>query len=418
MIMRSLWVWLHRWVGLALTGFLIVVSLTGSILAFHNELDRLATPWLYATPQDKPRLELAVLAEKAEALVPQGRTRGVAYRFPEQVLVGMIPRKNPQTGKPYELGFKQLFLDPWTGDELGRRTPGELSEGRINTMPFIYQLHDALKLGPTGEMILGVVALVWTLDCFVGFYLTLPVSAGSFWRRWKPAWLIKSRAGFFRLNFDLHRASGLWLWPVLLIFAWSSVMFDWRPVYDSVTHVLFAYQAPKETLEAMPQHANATPRLDWRAAQALGERLMAEQAAAKGFKVTEARTLSYFVDRGVYSYGVRSSLDVDEIHGGNCSVWFDGDTGALLRVLLPSGEYAGNTVTSWLYALHMGGVFGLPYRVFICALGFVIAMLSVTGVYIWWKKREARRRRAAPKPAGASAKDSGAAARLVAEDRI
>jgi len=32
----------------------------------------------------------------------------------------------------------------------------------------------------------------------------------------------------------------------------------------------------------------------------------------------------------------------------------------------------------------------LPYRIFVCGLGLVIVMLSVTGVYIWWKKRQAR----------------------------
>ena len=103
----------------------------------------------------RARLDFAALAEKAEALVPQGRVRNIGYRFPEQVIVGMTPRKDAATGKPYELGFRQLFLDPWTGDELGRRTPGDLSQGRINLMTFIYLLHDALMLGPTGITILA-----------------------------------------------------------------------------------------------------------------------------------------------------------------------------------------------------------------------------------------------------------------------
>lgn len=33
----------------------------------------------------------------------------------------------------------------------------------------------------------------------------------------------------------------------------------------------------------------------------------------------------------------------------------------------------------------------MPYRIFVCVLGIVIVMLSVTGVYIWLKKRCARR---------------------------
>nr|WP_253203921.1 PepSY-associated TM helix domain-containing protein [Methylosinus sp. KRF6] len=38
----------------------------------------------------------------------------------------------------------------------------------------------------------------------------------------------------------------------------------------------------------------------------------------------------------------------------------------------------------------MARVFDLPYRIFVCILGLVIAMLSGTGVYIWWKKRAAK----------------------------
>ena len=68
----------------------------------------------------------------------------------------------------------------------------------------------------------------------------------------------------------------------------------------------------------------------------------------------------------------------------------DTDDGSLKLVLLPTGQFSGNTITSWLIALHDANVFGLPYRIFVSALGLVIAMLSVTGVYIWWKKRKAR----------------------------
>src|SRR5208283_389698 len=72
------------------------------------------------------------------------------------------------------------------------------------------------------------------------------------------------------------------------------------------------------------------------------------------------------------------------------SINFDADTGALRSLNLPTGQHSGNTISAWLYALHMADVFGLPYRIFVCVLGLVIAMLSVTGVYIWWKKRKAR----------------------------
>jgi hypothetical protein len=49
-------------------------------------------------------------------------------------------------------------------------------------------------------------------------------------------------------------------------------------------------------------------------------------------------------------------------------LWFDGDTGALRSLSLPTGEHSGNTVSTWLAAPHMADVFGPPYRIFVRVL--------------------------------------------------
>jgi uncharacterized iron-regulated membrane protein len=228
-VTRHFFVWLHRWVGLLLAGFLVFVALTGSLLTFSGDLERLPSPQFYATPRPgMAPLDIGALVDRAEALVPHGQVDGITVS-PDQIDVQFSPRENPVTGQPYELGFDALYLNPWTGQKLGRLMPGNVSP---YVMPFILHLHYMFDLGTPGERVLGIVALLWTLDCFVGFYLTLPVAIENFFRRWKPAWLIRRSAGAFRLNFDLHRASGLWFWPVLFIFAWSSMMYNFNPVYD------------------------------------------------------------------------------------------------------------------------------------------------------------------------------------------
>jgi uncharacterized iron-regulated membrane protein len=57
---------------------------------------------------------------------------------------------------------------------------------------------------------------------------------------------------------------------------------------------------------------------------------------------------------------------------------------------LPSGQYAGDTVTHWLTSLHMARVFGQPMQVLVCAMGLVVAMLSLTGIIVWLRKRRVR----------------------------
>jgi hypothetical protein len=44
LMIRGFFVWLHRWVGILMAGFLIVVGLTGSLLAFYGELNHLLAP--------------------------------------------------------------------------------------------------------------------------------------------------------------------------------------------------------------------------------------------------------------------------------------------------------------------------------------------------------------------------------------
>jgi uncharacterized iron-regulated membrane protein len=385
-------VWLHRWVGLAMTAFLVIVGLTGSVLAFNTELERICAPQLFAAARPgQVRLDLATLAERTQALVPQARLQGISMTEPDQASAWFVARTDAATGRPVDIGFTEFFVDPWTGAELGRRKRGDLSEGMVNLMPFIYELHWTLVLGDAGQWALGIVAIAWTIDCLIAFYLTLPTTRKAFWSRWKRAWRVKRGASTYRLNFDLHRAGGLWVWPLLFVFAWSSVMMNIRPAYEAVMVRLFDYQSSIDSFMAGAR-PGAAPRLDWHAAQAVGERLITEQGAMHGFTAGERLSLVYFVENGAYLYEVRGSRDIFERapKGGGTSVMFDGDSGALRELSQPTGERTGNTIESWLYALHMARVFGRPYQIFVCLLGLVVAMLGVTGVYIWLRKRRAQ----------------------------
>ena len=174
---RKLWVLLHRYAGLYMALFLIVVELTGSLIAFRYELDHAINPHLLRVVPRGTALDPLALIERAETRVPEGRVTDIILHraLDESAMVRMEPRLNPATGEPYVLDFTQLYLDPYSSEELGRRRFGDISQGVVNLMPFIYRLHYSLALGQVGTWLLGIAALIWTLDCFVGFYLTLPL---------------------------------------------------------------------------------------------------------------------------------------------------------------------------------------------------------------------------------------------------
>jgi uncharacterized iron-regulated membrane protein len=394
-MLRRFFVWLHRWTGLFMAGFLIIEGLTGSLIAFNTDLTRLFDPQLFVTPEPDMRpLDLATLAERAETLVPHAGVGYFAKVRDDQVILRCHGRTDQGTGKPYDIGFKYLVLDPYTGKELGRLGNNFYTRGFFpNIMPFVYDLHVSLALGQAGEWILATMAVLWTIDCFTGFYLTLPVAIANFFRRWKTAWLIKRRAGFFRLNFDLHRASGLWLWPMLFVFAWSSVnLLDRMGVYNWITQTLCDYQTPMDEILSWPRHpVDEPPKLDWRAAQDDGELLLEKQASKEGFKIVKPDGFTYFSSNGLYNYSVQTDRMFPS--DKRASVIFNADTGVFYKTMGTGADHTGNTVTNWLRALHTisDPVDYLPYRIFVCIGGLVLTTLSITGVYIWWKKRQARR---------------------------
>ncbi len=180
-MIRHHWVLIHRYAGLAMTVFLVIVGITGSLLAFYHELECWLAPELLTVPvRDARMLDPFTLRERAEALEPRARIDQVplAQTPGESYGVWLTPKTDPETGKDYALPYTQIFLDPYTGDRLGTRKWGKVSLARENLLPFLYRLHYSLALpestGNLGGYLLGITALVWTLDCFIGFYLTLP----------------------------------------------------------------------------------------------------------------------------------------------------------------------------------------------------------------------------------------------------
>lgn len=90
----------------------------------------------------------------------------------------------------------------------------------------------------------------------------------------------------------------------------------------------------------------------------------------------------------MYRYRIQSDRDPGE--NGSTSVWFDANTGMQHALYLSTGKTSGGTVSNWLFALHMGTVSGLPYQIFVSVRRVAVALLSVTGVIIWWKKQVSR----------------------------
>lgn len=389
MRVRAALVLLHRYAGLVMAAFLVLAGVTGAPLAWYYELDAALNPqWRVTAPAPGAQpLDPLVLRENVQRAYPQAAVHFVPL-LPEPEGASVLFISDPAGGAD------QVFVDPYTGAVLGARRWGDLREGWTNLMPFVYRLHYEVAAGAVGSLAFGIVALLWTLDCFVGAALAWPrraAGAGG----WRRALGVRWTASAFRVNFDLHRAGGLWLWAWLFVFAWSSVAFNLPGAYYPVMHTFFETQEDHAPRGPRPMPA-AQPAMGWHAGLVRGRALMEELARTRGFEVLHEQRISYLPRQGVFHYRVRSDRDIRD-RRGTTSVDFDAATGRLVASYVPTGEAGGDTFTSWVLAWHMADVWGQPFKIFVFLLGLATAGLSGTGVWIWWCKRRARR---APGDAG------------------
>lgn len=400
---RAIWVVLHRWAGLALAFFLFVAGLTGSILAFYGELDGWLNPdLLQVRPRQNQMLDLDTLARQVEAAVPHATATSI--RLPDtagdSVAVGIEARTDPATGKPYDIRDNEAYVDPYDGRYLGARELGSFGLDPPRLMSFIYSIHYSLHLpGVWGWWVMGVAAIVWLFDNFIGAYLTFPLRRApdparadqvtrrldrGWWARWAPAWQIKWGGSGYRITFDLHRATGLWLWLLLGMLAFTSIYLNLpREVFNPVVN-LVATVVPEP--EEFPNVSKSGARMSFTQAVAT-----ARDALPVGAADLQPILIYHDTARGVFR--------VDFGHPNSRNAWFrvrhekvylDAVTGAVAgRAGTVSGG-AGDRFNAVLFPLHSGHILGLAGRILICIAGLVIAVLSVTGVMIWNRKRKAR----------------------------
>lgn len=422
--MRHAYVLLHRWVGLTIAAFLFVAGVTGAVISWDHELDEWLNPQLHEVASTGPAIPSLDLARQIEARDARVRVAGVPLTpEPGEALSFFVqPKADPATGRLYDLGYNQVFLDPATGAELGRRQWGQAWPiTRETLVSFLYRLHYSLHvpefrgIDRWGIWLMGAVAVLWTLDAFVGFYLTLPVRkpdnparpaaverqlAKGFWARWKPAWQIKTRGSAYRITFDLHRAISLWTWGLLFVLAFTAFSLNlfrevFLPVMSTVSQV-----TPTPFTQRPPAalHAPIEPVVD--RARILDE---AQTEGRRRGWAEPVGALSYNARFGIYSARFFQPGDDHGAGGvGPAQLYYDGSDGRYLGDRQPWTGTAADIFVQAQFPIHSGRILGLPGRILISIMGVIVAMLSVTGVVIWWRKRAARVsvRRKATLPSG------------------
>jgi uncharacterized iron-regulated membrane protein len=92
---------------------------------------------------------------------------------------------------------------------------------------------------------------------------------------------------------------------------------------------------------------------------------------------------------GIYAIGF-FPLDHDPHGAGGMGVktlYVDGVDGRILSEQVPWRGTAADVFMQLQFPIHSGRIAGIPGRMLISVMGIAVALLSVTGVVIWAKKR-------------------------------
>lgn len=376
MSLHTLCAKLHKYFGLVLLLFLLVEGVTGAVLVFHDPLDETLNRDLFLTHSQGPVRPAAALADALQRAHPQWHITETLLQVASGHTVPMQVRMPS--------GAQQVFVDPHTGAIVGQRSPGP-GWDRRHIMEGLLEFHGNWMMGTFGRWLIGMVAVGWVLTNLIGLYLSFPVT-GPFWSRWMKNWRINRGTKLLRFTLDVHRAGSLWLFLGLMILAITSVEINfYTELFAPVVNALW-HPSPTPFDAGAPRPApGRVARLSFSQAVQTATR---QAAIHPGW---QASFMTHSGRMGLYGVSfVRPGADTYS-RLGPVAYYVDDVSGKVSYTDDPYHEGAHGLVVRSLYPLHSGRVFGWPTRILVLILGLFTAILSISGGYLWWRKRKKSR---------------------------
>jgi uncharacterized iron-regulated membrane protein/ABC-type Fe3+-hydroxamate transport system substrate-binding protein len=371
-VLRRVVTRVHRWTGLVIMACMLVAAVTGTWLTFRIEMDRLVNPELRTVRPGPQYVTLESVVEAIEQRFPNASVHTLTMQHRADDSISAYLDSN--NGAPLELD--RVFYNPYSGAFLGGSNTRELIFRRANADALIDRLHYSLWINSWGLQLMGAVAGIWLLTSVVGLVLAWP----RLWLRLRGwAMVLSARAdrGPYQANYQLHRAVGVWFFPVLILLAFTS-FYQNLPQYVRPVVNIFSPLAERPRGRAVPAGApTISPDL---ALERLRARYPDAQADSIGF------------DRRSGRYSILFRLPEDlSTHGDNW-VFVDLASGGIIGEKIDRTSRAGDRFLTWIFPLHTGVAFGLPGRIVIALAGVGLVCMMLTGFYVWGTKWRMRRR--------------------------
>ncbi|GAB3250964.1 PepSY-associated TM helix domain-containing protein [Larkinella harenae] len=362
LILKKINAWLHLWLGLASGIVVFIVSLTGCVLVFEQELKSLTQPWLHAErPAGAAYLPPSAIHQKMKTVLPDKQMLSIWYYGHER------------TAKVSLDSDSLVYVNPYTAEVTG-------IVDHEDFFHFILDGHIGLWIeGEVGHQIVAWATLIFFVLLITGLILWWPA-------RWNKtsrdkSFKIKWKARFKRLNYDLHNVLGFYALIVALIITLTGLIMGFAWFNKGVYWLTSGGESPAPYQRGVSDTTQA-PRQN--------SLVNVDRAFKKGME-----------ELGVYNKDA-IIVSIPQKPADAIYVCTDMDKGAWRDIYLdqytlqelPSSSVQIDNLglADWLrrtnYALHVGAIGNLPTKISYFVASLICASLPVTGFYVWWGRRK------------------------------
>lgn len=345
---------LHLWGGLTLGLLLVVMAVSGALLAFRKQLEPRLDPGRFVVQPGSMRLAPDELVARARQVHPAAELESIRF-FGDPTAPFLVYFGN----KDY------VHLDPYTGEVLGIRA--RYGEG----FGWIEGLHKFLHLEPTtGEPITGYAALVFGLILLSGVVLWWPATR----RALKAGLTLNPKLTGRPWNLNLHKTLGIYAAVVLLFTTFSGVPIS----LDWAKNALYVVTGSKKV---PPPVVTAPKEESFAGFTAMARRVAEVMPAAQETYIPVPK-------KGVVA---AYAIEVDAAHPNARSyVWLEPATAAALKTSPYRQAGAGFRFYYWMMSVHTG-MLGGPVVQIILGLGaLMVPVLAYTGTASYLRRKSGR----------------------------
>jgi uncharacterized iron-regulated membrane protein len=351
---RNLWFQVHKWIGLILCIVLIPLSITGSLLVWHDGLDEMLHPQRFPVSGEATQPVSRYVAAVAPLLPPGGRVAGVS--LPEDgrgaVIVRMAPpapkEGRARGGRPRSL---QVWVDPKSMAVLDSAWSDQ------GVMRVLHIFHGSLMIPGIGRSIVGWLGVLMLVSSLTGLWIWWPTigrwTRGLRWRRGN------------KLDFNLHHSVGFWIALPLAVLSLTGAWISFPAFFSGIVG--------EQVMRRPPGGGDGGPVPQ--------PRLTADEAvalfASRG-TVTEIGTPSSDPAKWSGTIAAKGSRPL--------RLQLDDATGEISTAVQPPR----GPIMGLMRKLHDGGGMGIVWQGIIFLGGIAPAALGITGVTMWLRSRRWR----------------------------